>query len=368
MQIVAVEAIPIRVPLVHTLRMAVATVAHRDSVVVRVHTGEGLVGVGEAVLAPYFTGETQIGATNAIEGLLAPSIVGMDAFDLQAIVRRMDRVLHGNPATKAAIDIALHDLVARALDVPLYKLLGGKVRDRVDSTWYLFAVEPKQVAEEAQTGVEQGFQAVKIKLGTQPAAMDLQRLRAVREAVGEEVQIRADANQAWAPVEAIRFLMAAAECGLQFIEQPVKRGDIAGMAQDARAVDTAVAPDEDLFGAEDALSYIQAGAADGVVMKLIKAGGLLGARKLAAIVETAHLGLHLGGMPGETSICAAAAIHLAVTLPTLDWGSGIYPHSARVDVVGECLSPVEGAYLLPTGPGLGVELDEKALSYCRTDQ
>jgi L-alanine-DL-glutamate epimerase-like enolase superfamily enzyme len=368
MQIVAVEAIPIRVPLVHTLRMAVATVAHRDSVVVRVHTNEGLVGVGEAVLAPYFTGETQLGAKNAIEGLLAPSLVGMDAFDLQAIVQRMDRVLYGNSATKAAIDIALHDLVAKALDVPLFRLLGGKVRDRVDSTWYLSAVEPEQVAEEAQAGVERGFQAVKIKLGTQPAAMDIQRLRAVREAVGEEVQIRADANQAWAPREAIRFLTAAADYRLQFIEQPVKRGDIAGMARVARAVDTAVAPDEGLFGAEDALRYIQAGAADGVVMKLIKTGGLLGARKLAAIVETASLGLHLGGMPGETSICAAAAVHLAVALPTLSWGSGIYPHSAQLDVVGERLSPVKGAYLPPKGPGLGVELDEKALAHCRIDQ
>jgi L-alanine-DL-glutamate epimerase-like enolase superfamily enzyme len=367
-RIVAVEAIPIRVPLIHTLKMAVATVAHRDSVVVRLHTEEGLVGVGEAVLAPYFTGETQHGAVHAIESLLGPSLVGMDPFDLQAAVQRMERLLHGNPATKAAIDIGLHDLVARALEVPLYKLLGGKTRDRVDSTWYLSAVRPEQVAEEAQAGVEEGFQAVKIKLGAQPAAMDLLRLRALREAVGEEVLIRADANQAWAPTEAIRILTAAADYGLEFIEQPVKRGDIVGMGQVARAVETAVAPDEGLFGAEDALGYIRAGAADGVVMKLIKTGGLLGARRLAAVVGAANLGLHLAGMPGETSICAAAAVHLAVALPILSWGSGIYPHSAQCDVVGERLLPVKGAYLPPEGPGLGVELDEKALAHCRTDR
>jgi L-alanine-DL-glutamate epimerase-like enolase superfamily enzyme len=258
--------------------------------------------------------------------------------------------------------------VAKALDVPLYRLLGGKTRDRVDSTWYLSAAKPEQVAEEAKAGVEEGFKAVKIKLGTQSTAMDLLRLRAVREAIGEHVLIRADANQAWAPTEAIRFLKAAADYGLQFIEQPVKRGDIAGMAQVARAVDTAVAPDEGLFGAEDALRYIQANAADGVVMKLIKTGGLLGARRLAAIVETANLGLHLAGMPGETSICAAATVHLAVALPTLSWDSGIYPHSAQFDVVGERLSPVKGAYVPPKGPGLGVKLDEKALAHCRTDR
>lgn len=356
------------IPLIHPLKMAVATVDRRESVLVRVHTSEGLVGLGEAVLAPYFTGETQVGAKGAIERLLAPALLGMDAFDLQAIVQRMNRVLTGNPATKASVDLALHDLVAKALNVPLYKLLGGKVRDRVDSTWYLSASDPEHVADEARQGVEEGFQAVKIKLGTQPAIVDLQRLKAVREAVGEEVQIRADANQAWAPVEAIKFLKAAAEFGLQFIEQPVKRSDIDGMAQVARAVDTAVAPDEGLFDAEDALRYIRAAAADGVVMKLIKTGGLLGAQKLADVVETANLGLHLGGMPGETSICAAAAVHLAVTLPALSWDSGIYPYSARLDVVGQRLSPVRGAYLPPEEPGLGVELDEEALAYCRVDQ
>ncbi len=356
------------IPLIHPLRMAVATVDRRESVLVRVHTSEGLVGLGEAVLAPYFTGETQVGAKGAIERLLAPALLGMDAFDLHAIIQRMNRVLTGNPATKASVDLALHDLMAKALNVPLYKLLGGKVRDRVDSTWYLSASDPEHIADEAREGVEEGFQAVKIKLGSQPPIVDLQRLKAVREAVGEEVRIRADANQAWTPLEAIKFLKAAEGLGLQFMEQPVNRSDIDGMAQVARAVDTAVAPDEGLFDAEDALRYIRAGAADGVVMKLIKTGGLLGAQKLVDVVETANLGLHLGGMPGETSICAAAAIHLAVTLPTLSWGSGIYPYSARLDVVGQRLSPVKGAYLPPEEPGLGVELDEEALAYCRVDQ
>ncbi|HBY95920.1 MAG TPA: dipeptide epimerase [Chloroflexi bacterium] len=368
MRITTIEAIPIAIPLIRPLKMAVATVHHRDSVLVRVHTDEGLTGLGETVLAQYFTGETPAAAKHAIEEFLAPALAGMDAFDLHAIVQRMDRVLSGNSATKAAIDIALHDLVAKALDVPLYKLLGGQVRDRVYSTWHVVAAQPEQAAEEAREGLAQGFRAIKVKLGTQRLEVDLQRLRAVREAAGEDILLRPDANQAWTPAEAIRFLRAAEEYGLQFIEQPVKRTDMAGMAAVARAVDTAVAPDEGLFNAEDALHYIRAGAADGVVMKLIKTGGLVEAQRLASVVQAANLGLHLAGMPGETSICAAAEVHLAVTLPGLNWDSGIATHFAQRDVVAERLLPVEGAYFPPEKPGLGVELDDAALARCRTDR
>jgi muconate cycloisomerase len=184
--------------------------------------------------------------------------------------------------------------------------------------------------------------------------------------VGEQVHIRADANQAWRPVEAIQFLRAAEEFGIQFIEQPVKRDDMAGMAQVVRAVPTPVVPDEGLFDAGDALRYVRAGAAGGVALKLIKTGGLVGARRLAAVAHAAELGLHVAGMPGETSISAAAALHLAVSLPGLTWGLGIYPHAARRDVVVEPLAPVRGEFFPPPGPGLGVELDEEALDLCRT--
>lgn len=367
-KIIAIEAIPIAIPLVRPLKMAMATVHQRDSVLVRIRTAEGLMGLGEAVLAPYFTGENQFGSKYAIEQLLAPALVGMDAFDLHAITQRMDRIMTGNPSTKAAIDIALHDLIAKGLNVPLYKILGGKVREQVNSTWAVSATDAEQAADEARHGVESGFRAIKVKVGAQPPAIDLQRLEAIRKAVGEEVHLRADANQAWTPSAAIKFLKAAAVYDLQFIEQPVNRDDIAGMAEVARAVDTPVAPDEGLFGATDALRYLRAGAADGVVMKLIKTGGIANAQKLAAVVQAANLALHLGGMPGETSICAAAELHLAVTLPELSWDSGIYPHSSQQDVVADRLLPVEGAYSPPEAPGLGVELDEAALAYCRSDR
>jgi len=368
MKITSVEAIPVAIPLNHPLKMAVATVHQRDSIIVRIRTDQGLVGLGEVVIATYFAGETQAGAKAAIDLLLGPALVGLEIFDINSILQLMDKVLYGNPATKAGLDMALHDLQAQALNMPLYKLLGGKVRDRVNSTWAISATDPASAIEEAMLGIKQGFKAIKIKVGVAPLLQDIECIHAVRNAVGNEVHLRADANQAWSPNLAIQFLNKVEDCRLQFIEQPVRRDDLDGMAKVSRAVSTPVAPDEGLFDAKDAICYIRHNAADGVVMKLIKAGGIVGCRNLAAVVQAANLGLHLGGMPGQTSISAAAEVHLAVSLPWLNWDAGIYPHSIQRDVVSEPLQPVDGAYLPPEKPGLGVELDEKALALCRMDQ
>ncbi|HCC78267.1 MAG: hypothetical protein A2X25_01115 [Chloroflexi bacterium GWB2_49_20] len=367
MKITAIEAIPVAIPLNHPLKMAVATVSRRDSLIVRIHTNEGLVGLGEAVIAPYFSGETQAGAKAAIDTLLAPVLVGQDVFNIHANLARLDRVLYGNPSAKSAIDIALHDLLAQAMNVPLYILLGGKVRDQVNSTWAISAEEPTQAEDEALEGIEQGFQAIKIKVGVGSLQKDIERIRTVRKRIGNNIHLRADANQAWSPEAAIQFLKAVEDCHLQFIEQPVHRYDLDGMAKVARAVDTPVAPDEGLFNAEDALRHIRLAAADGAVMKIMKAGGIVGCRQLAAVLQAANLNLHLGGMPGQTSISAAAEIHLAVSLPDLSWDTGIYPHSISHDVVTERLVPVGGAYLPPEKPGLGVKLDEAALAHCRIE-
>lgn len=368
LKITDVEAIPIVIPLIHPLRMAVATVYQRESIFVRLHTRDGLVGYGEAVLAQYFTGETWAGAKHSIDRILKPLLCGADAYDRNSIIHNMDKVLHGCPGTKAAVDIALHDLVAKSLNIPLYQLLGGKVRDRVYSTWHVASAEPEAIADEAMEGIAQGFKAVKIKVGKQDPKTDLRRIMAVRKAVGEDILLRPDANQAWSVPVAIQFIKAAGECGLQFIEQPVNRRNIAGMARIVQAVDVAVAPDEGVFHAGDALNYIRAEAADGVILKLIKTGGLLHAQELANLIQAADLDMHLAGFPGETSVCAAAEAHLAVSLPQLSWDCGISSHYAQRDIVAERLLPVDGAYYPPTGPGLGIEIDEEALNECRMDR
>ena len=365
MKVARVETIPVSLPLARPMKMSIATVATRDCLVVRVHSDEGQVGIGEAMAVPYFTGETLDGTRSAVERVLAPAVSGQDPLNLNLLAARLSKALVGNPAARCALDIALHDLAARVLGVPLHALLGGALRDRIVATWHCGNMNPEEDATECAEAVARGFRQLKVKVGHADYRLDWAGLKAIREAVGDDVRLLVDANQAWTAENAIAFIRGAERYGVELVEQPVSRHDVAGLARVSAAVDPAVAPDEGVFTAEDLAVYIRAGATDAVLLKLLKAGGLHGARRLATLAEASGVAVFLAAMPGESSLSAAAAIHLAATLPSLPYGTAIAPHYITRDVVAEPIRPVDGEFRLPQGPGLGTELDEAALGACR---
>jgi L-alanine-DL-glutamate epimerase-like enolase superfamily enzyme len=367
-RIADVEAIPIGVPLPRPLRMSFITVERRESILVRVRTEQGAEGIGDAMAVPYFTGETALGAQRLIPEVFAPALVGLNPLDLGVAVGRLEAAAVGNPAARAAVDGALHDLAGRLLGVPVSTLLGGRQRDRVEATWHVSNMDPEADARDAADAVRRGFRILKIKVGAPDPRRDLLGLRAIREAVGEDVRLYVDANQAWRPDQAIRFVRRAEEYGVELIEQPVARWDLAGMAAVARAVEAAVAPDEGVWSAEELLTYARQGAATAVVAKLIKSGGIVGLRRLVAVAEAADVGLYLAAMPGETSVSAAAAIHLACAIRRLPFGTAIAPHYIDHDIVREPIRPSDGVFHPLDGPGLGVELDPAAVEACRLDR
>jgi muconate cycloisomerase len=368
MRIVEVETIPIRLPLAKPLKMSIATVVERDCLVVRVRSDDGQVGAGEAMAAAYFTGETLPGMRAAVESVLGPAVIGQDPRNLNLLTARLDKALVGNSGARCALEIALYDLAARTFGVPLHVLLGGALRDRVPATWHSSNMHPDEDAAECAEAVARGFRQLKVKVGHVDYRRDWAVLAAIRAAVGDEVRVFVDANQAWTPEQAIAFIRGSERYGVELIEQPVNRRDLAGLARVTAAVDPAVAPDEGVFSAEDLLQAIRAGATDAVVMKLFKAGGLSGARRLLTLAEAAGVAVLPAAMPGESSLSGAAAVQLAATLPRLPFGTAIAPHYVARDVVAEPLRPVEGYFRLPDGPGLGVELDEAALAECRAGE
>ncbi|MQB01641.1 MAG: hypothetical protein GEU78_15355 [Actinobacteria bacterium] len=365
MKITEVQAIPIAVPMKTPLKMAVATVTERTCIVVRIRTDEGLEGFGEGVIAPYFTGETLASAVYLVDALLAPLIVGADPADLHVLEQHMDRAVMGNSATRSAIDIALYDLLGKAHGVPLYQLLGGKVRDRVPTIWHVSGGDPDIDAADATKAVAAGFSFIKVKVAIRSVERDIERVLAVREATGPDVVLLLDANQGWPAAEAIRFAHGVEAARPALLEQPVHRDDIPGMAHVRRSTSVVIAGDEGLFNARELATYLHTDAAGAVIAKLVKAGGISGLRRLAAVAAAAGIGIHFAGMAGETSVAAAAAVQLACTLPELRFGSGISPHYLTDDVVTEPLTPVGGAFTVPEGPGIGVELDEEALERLR---
>ncbi len=368
MKIARIEAIPVAVPVRTPLKMAVATVHERTCIVVRVTTDDGAEGIGESVLAAYFSGETLASAVDLIANQFAPALVGMDPAEIVVIRRLMRRIAVHNNGARAAVEMALHDVVATASGVPLYEWYGGRSRDAVPTIWHVSGGTAAAHATEAAEAVADGYPLVKVKVGSPDFANDVASVHAVREAVGDGTRILLDANQGWDAADAIRFSREVAGARPEFLEQPVLRDDIAGMARVNQAAPITIAGDEGIFTATDLHTHLELKAVGAVVVKLMKTAGPIGAREVFAVADAAGIGVHFAGMAGQTSISAAHAAHLAIAVPNLKYGSGISPQYLADDIVAERLLPVEGHLHPSSAPGVGVQIDEDKLARYRTDQ
>jgi len=367
MKISQVEAIPVSVPVRAPLKMAVATLHERTCIVVRVTTDDGVVGVGEAVLARYFSGESHASAVDLIENEYAPVLAGRDPSEVYAIRTLMRRISVYNHGARAAVEMALLDVVARAAGLPLYQLYGGAVREAVPTIWHVAATGPAAMAAEAAQAAADGYPLVKLKVGGDVDS-DLAATFAVREAVGPGVELLLDANQGWDVTDAVRFVSAVADARPGFVEQPVPRHNILGMVEVNRASAVVIAGDEGVFDAAELHLHLHLGAVSAVVAKLMKAAGPLGVREVFAVADAAGIGVHLAGMAGQTSIGAAHAAHLAMAVPHLRYGSGIAPQFLAGDIVTEPFRPVAGHLYPSSRPGIGIELDHDALQRYRVDR
>jgi L-alanine-DL-glutamate epimerase-like enolase superfamily enzyme len=331
-------------------------------VIVTVETDEGITGVGEAATDIGFFGEYLEDVKYAIERYFGPRLIGKDPFDREEILHLLD--YRGNTCARSGIDLALHDLLGKALEIPIYDLIGGCCRDRVLVAIEIAGGTPDGMAKLCAEYVEQGVRAFKPKIGGYPDD-DAIRLKAIREAVGEGISIRADANQGYTPKEAIRLCRLAEkyDVGLELLEQPVPAWDLDGMALVRKSVDTLIEADESAFSTHDVMNIIRQGAADVINIKVAKAGGLYNAKKIAALAEAAGLGCVLGTAFG-LGPKVAAKLHLAAStrniMDAVEFTEIIlHDNLAKPPFDQVLMPPLEDGYLrVPTGPGLGVQLDE----------
>lgn len=340
-------------PLHTSFVTALAHVTHMSTVVVEIIDDDGRSGFGEAPEVWSVTGSSLAGGEACIKEALAPLLVGSNADELVGNCRRVSRAVVGNESAKAAVDIALHDLAARRLDVPLVRLLGGS-RLSVPTDVSLAAGEADNLASAAKKRVSEGFDVLKVKVGTD-AVKDAARVTAVRQAVGPEVRIRLDANQGWTPREAVRVIRSIEDAGadVEFVEQPVARHDLEGLAWVSDRVSTAIMADESVFGVRDLVEVIRRRAADMVNVKLAKSGGLTEARTLLELAQAQGMGTMVGCMlESEIGIGAAASLVAAHgTTVTSDLDAVWWLD--RPAVLGGMT--YEGAtVVLPDSPGLGI--------------
>jgi L-alanine-DL-glutamate epimerase-like enolase superfamily enzyme len=358
MRITGIEIIPVRLPLIEPFIISYGTFPDVPAVLVRVETDTGLTGWGEGTPDPNVTGET-FGAVFETLKELAPALIGHDPRERSACMRAVEARAVGVPTARAALDIALHDLVGRASGLPLYTLLGGKAKEHLTISRVVSLNAPEQMAADAARHVEHGFQTVKLKVGVaDDVRSDIRRVAAVREAVGPDVKIKVDVNQGWVTAgTAIQAARGMQPYEPEYIEQPVNWRDLEGLAEVRRACGLPIMADEALHDARDVLRAVQLRACDLVNIKLMKCGGLLGALQINAIAETAGYVCQVGTMV-ESSVASAAGLHLALALHnvhTVEMGGPI--------MLADDIGPMKQYYdrdrvSVPDGPGLGVEPDE----------
>lgn len=334
-----------------------------EYIVVKVESDSGHVGYGEATPDIGFFGATLEADKSAIDLYFGPKLIGRSPFDREEILRQLE--YRGNSCPRSAIDLALHDLMGRILGLPVYDLIGGLCRDRIPVEVEIGGGPPKEMGEACQKWVKRGVRAFKPKVGGYPEE-DAERMKAIREAVGKDVVLRADANRGFTVKEAIQFCRLCEQygVGLEYLEQPVDAPDLLGMAEVRRNVNTLVVADESSFTIQDAMNVIRLGAADRLNIKIEKAGGLYNAKKIAALAEAAGLDCVIGTAFG-LGLTMAAKLHLAASTTivhgavefteiTLHDGLLAAPHDKLLAL------PLleDGCFPVPQGPGFGVTFDE----------
>jgi L-alanine-DL-glutamate epimerase-like enolase superfamily enzyme len=362
-KITRVETTPVVVPIKPRLMIRAAHGSHDRSpfLLVRIHTDEGIIGLGEVSCTPGWSGEDHFTAAHFIQSFFAPLLVGEDPTAIERLTARIFGAVAGNPFTKAAVEMALWDILGKSVGKPVYRLIGGAVREAVTIKWSVSGREPERAAEIAAWAKSQGFKTIKVKVGIDPAA-DVARVRAVRKAVGPEVRIGADANGGYSKAAAIATIPLLCDEKIFFIEQPVPPGDVSWMADVRRHIQIPVVADESVYTSQDAMALIRADAADVFSVYVGKSGGIGPARKIVAVAEAAGIACTVGSNL-EMGVGSAAMIHLAAATPGIkaeDFPCDIIgPLYYEDDLLTEPLHLADGLAAILNRPGLGVELDEE---------
>ncbi|MER6176420.1 dipeptide epimerase [Streptosporangium sp. NPDC001681] len=335
-----------------------------ERVLVKVTAG-GRTGWGEATPTPAWTYETVESISTTIDRYLAPALIGRPAWDLDGACAAYERVINrgltiGSPIAKSALDIALHDLLGRALGVSIGLLWGQRRVDRITLGWIVAGQTPAEVRQAVEEGRAQGYHAYKVKVGLHDEATDVSVVAAVREAA-PDAPIWVDANQAYTVDGALRMARRLADLDVSAFEQPLPANDVTGLRRLRDRSPLPVALDESLRHPSDLATFVKLDAVDIAIAKVQRSGGLTLSRRLCQLAEDAGLRIMGSGLT-DTDLGFAASLHLfaafGVDTP-VDLNGRQFVHSAYVG--GSTVEVVDGTALVPTGPGLGVEVDEDAV-------
>lgn len=368
MTVDSVECFVLHLPALRDLKISGGTVTRAGGaharVLVRVGA-DGLAGWGEATPAPTWTYETTESIVSTIRGYLAPALVGHPVWDLDGAIRLFERAISpgytlGAPLAKAAVDVALHDLVGRALGVSIGELWGQRRVDEIPLAWIVSGPDPGSAAKETEEGLAAGYRAFKTKVGISSPEHDAERVAAVR-ARAPDAPLWVDANQAYTLDQALRLARRIEPLAVSLLEQPLRANDPIGLSRLRDRSPIPIALDESLVHPSDLATFIRLGALDLAVAKVQRTGGLLLSRRLCSLAEDSGIGLVGSGLT-DSAVGLAASLHLFAAFGITHPADLNGPQFVRSPYVrGPDVVISDGTAHVPSGPGLGVEVDEDAV-------
>lgn len=357
------------VPLFRPHGFATMTATAQPILLVSVTLENGATGFGEGVVpgGPWWSGESVETMKVIVDRYLAPVMVGRPVTELSGILVDFEKVVANMRFAKAAVDIAMHDAWARALEVPMADLLGGAFRKELDVTWALGVLPLDEAIEEVEGKIaSHGHTSFKLKMGSGDPDVDTARISELVEKLGDRVSFRIDVNARWDRLTALRYLPKLAEAGIELFEQPTPADDLDTLREITTRIGVPVMADESACSPADVLEIAKRQAADVIALKTTKVGGLKESAKVAAIAEAAGLACH-GATSLEGPFGTAASLHFAAATPAISYGSELFgPMLLKESYTTEDLVYEDGVVKLPEGPGSGLEPDwDKIESFTR---
>ncbi|GAA1456949.1 mandelate racemase/muconate lactonizing enzyme family protein [Williamsia maris] len=366
MKITRIDAIPYRIGYRKPLRFASGEVHAAEHVLVRVHTDDGIVGVADAPPRPFTYGETQRGLVAVIETIFAPQIVGLTLVEREVVHARLGRTV-GNPVAKAAIDMAIWDALGRTLDLPVGDLLGGYT-DRMRVCHMLGFDTPAAMVDEANRVRDvHGISVFKVKVGRRPVGLDTAVVRALREGLGDDVELYVDGNRGWTASESARAMAEMSDLGLTLAEELCPADDVLGRKWLVGQLDIPFVADESATTPAEVTREVLSGAATAISIKTARTG-FTGSLRTHHLCEGLGLEVVMGNqIDGQLGTACTVAFGAAFALTSRRAGELSNFLDMSDDLLTESLTIADGELVVPSGAGIGVEIDDDKLAAYRID-
>lgn len=365
-QIERIETMLVDLPTIRPHKLSVATMDGQTLMLVRIHCSDGIVGIGEGTTIGglAYGGESPESMKLAIDTYFAPVMKGQDVTRVQQLMARVGKMVKENRFAKSAVETALLDAQGKRVGLPVSELMGGRRRDSLPVAWTLASGNTDRDIAEAESMLSlRRHNIFKLKIGARPLAEDIAHVAAIKRALGDRAAVRVDVNMAWSETDAARGMAALADAGCELVEQPVASSST--LARLVRRFPVALMADESLTGPESAFEIARVHGADVFAVKIEQSGGLFAAQRVAAIADAAGIGLY-GGTMLEGAIGTVASAQVFSTFPNLQWGTELFgPLLLTEEILATPLAYRDFELSVPSGPGLGISLDEDRLAFFR---